>query len=154
MPPGLFSSKDCMARLSIELPASFPFATELDVRVSDLNYGNHLGNDAVLSLVHEARRRFLAARGVEEIGADGKGFVIADAAVVYRAQAFYGERLRIEVAAGDFQSRGCVFYFRLSKAGDGKTVAEARTGVVCFDFQTQKTMVFPEEMRRRLEGKT
>jgi len=142
-----------MTRLSIELPEVFPFATELDVRVSDLNYGNHLGNDAVLSLVHEARRRFLAAHGVEEISADGKGFVIADAAVIYRAQAFYGERLRVEVAAGDFQSRGCVFYFRLSKAADGKTVAEAHTGVVCFDFGTQKTMVFPAEMRQRLEGK-
>ncbi|HEV2212128.1 MAG TPA: thioesterase family protein, partial [Gammaproteobacteria bacterium] len=147
-----FFRNPVMSRLTIDLPASFPYSTELEVRVSDLNYGNHLGNDAVLSLVHEARRRFLAARGVEEIGADGLGFVVADAAVVYRAQAFYGERLRIEVAAGDFQSRGCVFYFRVAQA-DGRTVAEARTGLVCFDFKAQKTVVMPPETRARLEGR-
>ena len=37
--------------------------------------------------------------------------MIADAAVVYRAQAFYGDRLAIQVAAGDFSSRSCAFYF-------------------------------------------
>ena len=141
-----------MSRLQIELPTRFSFATELEVRVSDLNYGNHLGNDAVLSLVHEARRRFLASLGIQEIGADGKGFVVADAAVVYRAQAFYGERLRIEVAAGDFQSRGCLFYFRVTQAVEGRAVAEARTGLVCFDFQAQKTMVMPAETRAQLEA--
>lgn len=135
-----------MARLVIPLPERFAFHTELTVRVSELNYGNHLGNDAVLTLIHEARRRYLAALGLEEIGAGGIGFVVAEAAVVYRAQAFWGERLRIEVAAGEFASRGCDFFYRVSRAADGRTVAEARTGMVCFDFRAQKTIVFPPPM--------
>jgi hypothetical protein len=44
-----------MPRLKLELPAGFPFRTTLTVRVTDLNYGNHLGNDALLGLLHEAR---------------------------------------------------------------------------------------------------
>ena len=132
-----------MPRIRIELPEHFPFSTELEVRVGDLNYGNHLGNDAALTLMHEARRRFLAALGIEEIGADGVGFVIADAAIVYRAQAFFGDRLRIEVAAGGFASRGCDFYHRVSHAADERTVAEAKTGAVCFDFRAQKAVAFP-----------
>lgn len=132
-----------MARVIINLPDNFPYSTELEVRVSDLNYGNHLGNDAVLTLVHEARRRYLGWLGIEEIGTDGTGFVIADAAVVYRAQAFYGERLRIQVAAGDFGSRGCDFYYRVSHAQRDRDVAHAKTGVVCFDFRAQKAIRFP-----------
>ena len=62
-----------MARISIELPEQFPFSTELEVRVSDLNYGNHLGNDQALGLIHEARRRYLRALALEEIAADGSG---------------------------------------------------------------------------------
>ncbi|MGH8307527.1 MAG: acyl-CoA thioesterase [Gammaproteobacteria bacterium] len=143
-----------MTRLKIELPEQFPFSTELDVRVGDLNYGNHLGNDAVLTLIHEARRRFLNSLGIEEIGANGIGFVIADAAVVYRAQAFYADRLRIEVAVGEFASRGCDFYYRVSHATDDRVVVEARTGMVCFDFRAQKTMVFPPAMLAKLHSRT
>ncbi|MFI4921561.1 MAG: acyl-CoA thioesterase [Gammaproteobacteria bacterium] len=143
-----------MGRVEIELPASFPYVVELEVRVSDLNYGNHLGNDAVLSLIHEARRRYIRALGSDEIGADGVGFVVADSAVIYRAQAFYGDALRIEAAAGDFSSRSCAFFFRVSATTDGRVVAEARTGMVCFDVKAQKAVTIPPELRAKLQGGT
>lgn len=140
-----------MSRVSINLPGHFPFSTELEVRVSDLNYGNHLGNDNVLSFIHEARRRFLESLGLEEIGvADGLDFVIADAAVIYRSQAFYGDRLRIQVAAGDFGSRGCDFYYRISHVDDSRVLAEAKTGTVYFDFSAQKTISFPADVLAKL----
>lgn len=141
-----------MGRVEITLPEHFPYIVELTVRVADLNYGNHLGNDAVLSLLHEARRGYLLSLGTDEIGADQVGFVVADAAVIYRAQAFYGERLRIEAAAGDFSSRSCAFYFRVSNAADGRVVAEARTGMVCFDFKAQKAVTIPAGLRARLQA--
>jgi YbgC/YbaW family acyl-CoA thioester hydrolase len=140
-----------MPRVEIELPGRFTFSTELEVRVSDLNYGNHLGNDAVLVLLQEARRRYLRSLGADEIGTDGIGFVIADSAVVYRAQAFYAERLRVELAAAEFQSRSCTFFYKVSKPG-GETVAEARTGVVCFDFKAQKTVSFPPALLEKLQA--
>jgi len=141
-----------MGRVEIELPERFPFAAELTVRVGDLNYGNHLGNDAVLSLIHEARRQYIRSLGTDEIGADGSGFVVADSAVVYRAQAFYADRLRIEVAAGEFGSRSCAFFFRVSNAADGRVVAEARTGMVSFDFKAQKAVTIPPALRAKLQG--
>lgn len=138
-----------MPRVEIELPGHFPFSTELEVRVTDLNYGNHVGNDQVLGLIHEARRRYIRSLGADEIGADGMGFVIADASVVYRTQAFYGDSLTIQVAAGEFHSRSCTFFYRLRK---GETVvAEARTGVVCFDFKAQKAASFPPSLLQGLQ---
>jgi acyl-CoA thioester hydrolase len=139
-----------MPRVEIELPERFTFSTELEVRVSDLNYGNHVGNDGVLTVIHEARRRYLRSLGEDEIGKDGLGFVIADAALVYRAQAFYGDRLTVQVAAAEFQSRSCTFYYRVSKGE--VTVAEARTGVVCFDFKAQKAMAMPPALLAKLGG--
>ena len=141
-----------MARVEIELPEHFPYVLELEVRVGDLNYGNHLGNDALLGLIHEARRSYIRSLGSDEIGADETGFVVADSAVVYRAQAFYADRLRIEVAAGDFGSRSCAFFFRVSNAADGRVVAEARTGMVSFDFKAQKAMTIPPALRAKLQG--
>ncbi|MGA9855198.1 MAG: thioesterase family protein [Gammaproteobacteria bacterium] len=139
-----------MSRVSIHFPGAFPFSTELEVRVSDLNYGNHLGNDSVLTLIHEARRRFLESLSLEEIGVNGLGFVIADAAIIYRAQAFYADRLRIQVAAGDFGSRGCDFYYRITHVADSRVLAEAKTGTVYFDFGAQKTISFPADVLAKL----
>ena len=138
-----------MPRVDITLPDQFAFSTQLEVRVTDLNYGNHVGNDQVLGLIHEARRRYIRSLGADEIGADGIGFVIADAAVVYRSQAFYGDSLTLEVAAGEFQSRSCAFFYKASKAGT--VVAEARTGVVCFDFKAQKAVSFPPALLQGLQ---
>lgn len=148
----MYLLRNGMGRVEITLPERFPYATELAVRVGDLNYGNHLGNDAVLGLLHEARRGYLRSLRTDEIGADLVGFVVADAAVIYRAQAFYGDCLRIEVAVGDFSSRSCAFYFRVSNKADGRVVAEARTGMVCFDFKAQRAVGFPPGLRARLQA--
>ena len=50
-------------RIQINLPEHFCFSTRITVEVGHLNYGNHLANDAVLRIAHEARLRFLAAHG-------------------------------------------------------------------------------------------
>ena len=44
-----------MQRVKVELPANFNFSCIIPIRITDLNYGGHVGNDAVLSLIHEAR---------------------------------------------------------------------------------------------------
>lgn len=141
-----------MGRVQIELPESFPYAVELGVRVGDLNYGNHLGNDALLALIHEARRRYLRSLGSDDMSSEGLGFVVADSAIIYRAQAFYADRLRIEVAVGDFGSRSCAFFFRVTALDDGRVVAEARTGMVSFDFKAQKAVSIPPQLRAKLQA--
>ena len=52
-----------MARIKLELPDKFPFSTTLYIRIGDINYGGHLGNDSVLAMIHEARLRFLKKHG-------------------------------------------------------------------------------------------
>ncbi len=44
-----------MPRVELELPERFQFVTEIPLRITDINYGGHLGNDALLSLLHEAQ---------------------------------------------------------------------------------------------------
>jgi acyl-CoA thioester hydrolase len=140
-----------MARLTLALPERFPFTTEIEVRVTDLNYGRHLGNDALLGLVHEARVRFLRAHGLHELDVDGTGLVMVDAAVVYRAEAFAGDRLSFAVAASDPSRIGCDFYYRATRLSDQRLVAEAKTGVVFLDPVTRKVVRLPAAMRRLID---
>ncbi len=91
-----------MARVKLTLPDACHFQTEVTVRIGDINYGGHLGNDAVLSLAHEARLQYFKSLGYSEIDIEGVGIVLADAVVVYRAEAFHGEQLTVRIALGDF----------------------------------------------------
>jgi acyl-CoA thioesterase FadM len=141
-----------MARIKIDLPEAFAFSTTLPVRVTDLNYGNHLGNDSVLSILHEARVRYLRHLGCSELDAFGAGLIMADAVILYKGEGFYGDLLKVEVAAGDISSRGFVLFYRLTCDRDGKKVAiaEAETGMLGFNYQTRKVVSLPRELKEKL----
>ena len=132
-----------MARIVLQLPESLPFVTSIDVRVTDLNYGSHLGNDAMLSLIHEARYRFFTHHGLSERDCSGTQLVLADVAIVYRQEAFAGDVLEFAVGIGDAARVSCDLCYRAMKRGDGTLVAEAKTGLVFLDPSTRRPTAVP-----------
>jgi acyl-CoA thioester hydrolase len=132
-----------VARIELNLPDDFSFSTDVRVRISDINYGNHLGNDALLALVHEARLQFLQSRGFSELDIDGCGLILADAVIVYKSQGFHGDLLTILAAVDDFNKYGCDFFFKVIQKNSGKEVARAKTGIVFFDYNRQKMAAVP-----------
>ena len=139
-----------MTRIRVDLPDTFPFATEMVVRVGDLNYGGHLGNDALLTLLQEARLRFLQKHGFSEADAGGVGLIMTDAAIEYRGQAFQGDRLAVSVAVVDPARSGFHLCYRVQRVGDGKEIARARTGLAFFDYARQRPARMPESFRAQV----
>jgi acyl-CoA thioester hydrolase len=138
-----------MARVKLDLPDHFDFSTELAVRISEVNYGGHLGNDSVLSLMHEARVQFLNHCGYSELDIEGAGIIMADSVVVYKNEGFHGDRLVVEVAVGDFQNASCDFVYRMANKETGKEVARGKTGIVFYNYVSKKTMSVPAKFRER-----
>ncbi len=139
-----------MARVKIGLPSTFLFATQLPVRITDLNYGGHLGNDALLSLLHEARVQFLAALGEREVDpATQLGFIMADVAIEYKAEAFYGDVLHVEVGVNDLSKYGFDLVYQV-KNQVGKEVARAKTGMLTFDYTTRKLRALPAALAAKI----
>jgi len=136
-----------MARVKLDLPDKFEFSTEIHVRIGDINYGGHLGNDAVLSLIHEARVRFLQNYGFTEANIDGVGLIMTDAVIVYKTEGLYGDTLMIDVAVEDFTRTGCDFLYKIVNKQTGREVARAKTGIVFFDYKTRKVVSIPERFR-------
>jgi len=141
-----------MGRIKLEMPTVYPFRTELTVRITDINYGGHLGNADVLALMHEARVRFLKSFGYSEINVEGYGTIMLDSVVIYKAQAFAGDVLQIEIAAGDFSRLGCDIFYRITKKEGGAEVVLAKTGIAVFDYQNQKRVSPPEAFVKKLGG--
>ncbi len=133
-----------MARIEIKMVDGFVFETELTIRTTDLNFANHVGNDTFVSLMQEARTRFFMDLGYSDLDVEGKGTIIADLAVVYKSQSFYGERLKFELGAGDFNKYGCDIFYRVTNAENQKLVLEAKTGIIFFDYEKNKVTTIPE----------
>jgi acyl-CoA thioesterase FadM len=135
-----------MSRIKIELPRKFPFTTELPVRITDLNYGGHVGNDTVLSIIHEARVRCLASKGFSELNAGAAGLIMSDAAIQFKGELFYGDIVRISVAISDFSKVSFEIYYLLEtvRGEDRKTVAVAKTGMLFYDYSKKKLASVPE----------
>lgn len=139
-----------MARIKVQLPETFSFFTEIPVRITDLNYGGHLANDSILSLIHEARMQFLKTAGYTELEFAGVGLIMTDAAIEFKSEAFYGDVLRVYVSAGEFSKIGFELYYELVSVKDETAVAYAKTGMVCFDYAKRKVVSVPEEARQKL----
>lgn len=138
-----------MSRVKLELPETFGFATDVRLRVSDINYGGHMDNNAILSLVHEARVRFLESHGFTELDVDGVGIIMVDAVIQYKSEAFYGQTLTFQVAVDGLTRIGCDIFYRVTDRDTGIEVARAKTGIAFLDYATRKPKRMPEKFRKR-----
>ncbi|MDX1368720.1 thioesterase family protein [Pseudomonas sp.] len=134
-----------MARLKLEFPEDqFCYSTHLTVRVTDINAANHLGNDSMISMISEARARFLFEFGISETHEDGTGIIVTDLATTYRTEAHARDQLLFEVGVMDFNKYGGDISFRISRPADGSLVAMAKSGFVFFNYRTGQVVVMPE----------
>lgn len=140
-----------MARIKIELPASFHFTTAIPIRITDINYGGHVGNDTVLSIIHEARLLFLKHYGYTEMDLGGNGMIMSDVGIEFKNELFYGDALKVSVAMAEISKVSFALYYKLEKAKDDQwlLVAAARTGMVCYNYATKKIAPFPETAREQ-----
>jgi acyl-CoA thioester hydrolase len=139
-------------RIRIDLPEHFHFATEIPVFIGHINYGGHLDNALLLSIVSEARLRFLKSLGYTELDIEGVGTVVADAAVQYKAEAFHGDLLSVRLAAVNFDRKCFDFYWQMVDGASGREVARGKTGVVFFDYAARRVTEVPAAFLRAIAG--
>ena len=142
-----------MARIKIDLPEKFSFTVSIPVRITDVNYGGHVGNDTVLSLIHEARMQFLRSYGYRELEFEGIGMIMADVGIEFKAELFYGDVVIASVAIGEVGKVSFDIYYKLEKEEGKKVlVAIAKTGMVCYDYEKKKIVAIPDNAIRRLSS--
>ncbi|MCK5846828.1 MAG: thioesterase family protein [Bacteroidales bacterium] len=133
-----------MARIKVMLPEKFSYSTQLDIRITDINYGGHLGNDSVLGMIHEARIRLLADKGFSESDIDGIGILMLDSVINYSAEGFYGDKLRIDVTVDEISNTGCDIYYRFVNIANEKIIVRAKTNIIFYNYISKKVSRTPE----------
>lgn len=141
-----------MSRLKLEFPEDqYYYFTQLTVRVTDINAANHLGNDSMISMISEARARFLFEFGIEETQGDHTGIIVTDLATTYRKEAYARDKLLFEVGVMDFNKYGGDITFRITRPRDNALVAMAKSGFVFFNFQSKEVVPMPVEFYSKFE---
>jgi acyl-CoA thioesterase FadM len=141
-----------VSRIKLEMPEKFEFSTKIPVRITDINYGNHLGNDALLSLIHEARVQYLRKINLSELDAGGCGIIMVDSAIIYKSEIHYGDVLTFNIAVNEIINTGCDFYYQVFSGRNSKPAAIAKTGIVFYNYQLKKISAVPEIFIERVKN--
>lgn len=142
-----------MARIKIDLPANFSFSTNIPIRITDINFGGHVGNDTILSIIHEARSKFFTHCGFTELNFGGAGTIMSDVAIEYKDQIYYGDEVFASIAVGEISKVAFDLFYKLEKrSADNKQsiVAIAKTWIVCYDYDKKKVTPIPEVAIKKL----
>jgi acyl-CoA thioester hydrolase len=134
-----------MARIKLILPENTIAQITIPVRISDINYGNHLGNDAIVRIAHEARMAWLHGNGFTELNIMGTGLIMADLAVELKAEGFYGDMIDVKIACGEKTRVAFDLYYELLTRRKSETIllALVKTGMVCYDYNKKKVVPIP-----------
>ena len=141
-----------MARIKIELPGKCIASFKIPVRITDINYGNHVGNDSLVAIIHEARMQFLHQHGYTELDVAGTSLIMNELFIEFKNEAFYKDVLEVKIFIGEIFKVGFEFYYSLSTIRDDSPIiiANAKTGMVCFNYKERKMEHIPEELKKML----
>ncbi len=113
---------------------------QVPVRITDINYGNHLGNDSIVSIVHEARMQFLQQHQFTELNAGGMSLIMSDLAVQFKNESYYGDELKIEIFATEISRVSFQLIYKISTIRNATEmlIAVATTTMVGFNYELKK----------------
>lgn len=133
----------------LDLPQEYSFNTIIPIRITDLNYGGHVGNDTVLTLFHEARMQILAHYGASEMNFGGAGLIMRNVLIEFKKEIFYGDSIKVYVTVSNFSKVSFDVFYKMVKGIDEVIVATGKTGMVCYNYQSKKIVAVPGEMLKR-----
>lgn len=125
-----------------------------EVRIGDINYGGHMGNDKALLLFQDARIKLLQSLGFEEsnIG-EGIGIIMTEGHVFYMKEIFLYDRLYANVEVGETGNVFFDLHYEICREADDVIAVKGSTRQLAFDYSRKKITRLPAEFGRKITGK-
>lgn len=130
----------------------FKFSTVIEVHIGDVNYGGHMGNDKYLSIFQEARLRYLNQFDFSEMNiGDETSLIMTSAHIDFKAEVFWGERLRVFSRISDLKGVKFVMEYLMFREDDlSAMVASGYAKMAGFDYLGRKIKKLPEEFIQKI----
>ena len=130
------------------MPDNCVFKTNYEIQIADINYGGHVGNDRILTIAQEARMQYFRSLGYKnEVELEGNvGSIMADAAIEYKAESHYGEKVTIALGVKQLSKYGFDMYYEIKRLNDEKIIARIKTGILFMDYEKRKIAPVPSKI--------
>lgn len=127
----------------------FPFVHRELARFSDLDPMGHVNNAVYMTWIENARIAFLRHLGAfDEPDTQGMAMILARAEIDFRAPLGFGAEVEIGVRTSRLGTKSFDLEYEL-RTGE-RVVAEAKTVLVAYDYETNESREIPDEWRRQL----
>ena len=125
---------------------------QLAVRWGEMDALGHVNNAEYLRYFEESRTLWAESQGFHLDG-KGEGMILLKASVTYKKQVNYPENIEVVLYAGEIGRSSFNIINTLTVEGDSTPAAIGEFVIVWFDYQTNKSMPIPANLRAVLEGK-
>jgi len=135
-----------MPRVKLQFDGPELFTATFVLGSRDINYGGHLGNDQLVTLLQEARIHWLRELGyTSELEIEGAGWIQADLQVQYLKEAFLGDTIHISLGVTDIHTRGFSLLYKVSK--EDQVIALACTNMLFMDYASRMLISIPPNFK-------
>lgn len=131
----------------------YQFSTIMPVRITDINYGMHLGHTAIIGMFHNARVLFLNANNFNEMNIDGTGFVLINSQYSFKSEGFFNTNVIINVSIINHSKTKINFEYRATNQESNIVIAEGNEEFACFDYNKRKVVKIPDIFLNFCESK-
>ncbi|APJ03882.1 acyl-CoA thioesterase [Silvanigrella aquatica] len=123
------------------------------MRIGDLNYGNHVGHDRLVTLVHDARCSLFEKYGLNElsIGQEECSLIVNEIHFYYKSELHFLDNIKITSCFFDLNL--CSVKINSVVYNTDKNIISAIGNVklVGFHFKKNKILKLPEEFKNLVE---
>ncbi len=130
------------------LPQHNLFTHNMNVRIDDINFGNHLCHSKFTNIIHNVRALFLKSFGLSESSCFGCGLIMLNLNVNYLSQCFFDDRLKIDLSIESVEKATVLFSYSVFNQTTNKVAAEAKTLMGFLDIERGKLKKVPLEFKK------
>ncbi|HVB38024.1 MAG TPA: thioesterase family protein [Vicinamibacterales bacterium] len=127
-----------------------PFSHQVEVRFRDCDPMGHVNHAVYLTYLEQARFAYWRQLTRSRPG-PGAGIIIARAECDFRASILMGETIDVRLWVSAIGRSSFTLDYEVLRLDDSKVVATARTVIVAYDYQANRPVPIPDDMRALLE---
>ena len=134
--------------------SDYKFFHPTEVRYGDLDPQGHVNNAKYLTYFEQARIYYLIQLGLfsKDQSFMEVGVIIADIHITYHATTHYGDPIKVGVKTTKIGNKSFTTEQALINTQTGKASATAAIVLVTFDYEGLKTILVPDEWRKKISA--
>lgn len=121
------------------------FSEVLSVRMSDLNYANHLDFSSLVKMMGDVRALFFKRNGFDEFNIDGCGIITTDVHVTYKTECYLDDELDFKITVTRTGKIKINLNYLIVNFKKGIEVATGIITLAFYNYERKKPVQIPKE---------